>query len=354
MGVYALQVARQWRVGRATFHPTGWLRRRLETIVHSQAASHGDSAHLKWELDRLDQELADIQWASASAVGIDAAQARDDIRDAVGLLRLYERSLVNINLDHQTFGLAPEVGHAVMHHFSMRSGRIVLRGSSSAGIPAIGWTFTAEQIGRFVALPEYAYLDRALRAVDKDDLQKRTTTALRFLSLATAMLPEAVRVVLVATAFEELLADLEKGDRRTVIARRAAYLTCGQMLKQGYGPSGRPACLFLAAKKTAEVKAKRSAVVARGDDPPYCSWYYDVLTLFDARNRVLHERMEKLKKFAAVNFEAQADEAIRYLAAWAERNGATSITTLDDEIDAYVSANYRDWPSRSPYGGQFG
>jgi hypothetical protein len=313
--------------------------------VRRGATTHVDEEHLKWELERLDQELADIRWASASAVGIDAAAAREEIRDAIGLLRLYQRSLVNMNLDYQTFGLEPEVGHAVIHSFTMRKGRIGLRGGLSAGIPAIGWTFTDDQIGRFSQLPAYAYLDRALRAAEKDDLQKRATTALRFLSLATAMLPEPVRVVLVATAFEELLADLQKDNRRTVMARRAAYLTCAQEFEQGYGPGGRPACLFLASKKSDEVKARRAAVVARGGEEPYCSWYYDVLILCDTRDRVLHERLESLRKSAAANFEAQADEAIRYLVAWAERTGATTIEALDDEIDAYVAANYRDWPS---------
>lgn len=346
MGVYALQVARQWRVGRTTFYPAGWLRRRLETIVRAGASEVGDEEHLMWELESLDRDLAAIKWASASAVGIDAAGAREEIRDAVGLLRLYERSLVNMNLDHQTFGLEPDVGHIVMHHFAMTKGRITLRGASSEGIPAIGWTFTGEQISRFSQLPEYAYLDRALRAQEKDDLQKRTTTALRFLSLATAMLPEPVRVVLVATAFEELLADLERGDRRTVMARRAAYLTCAQEFKQGYGPGGRPACLFLASKTSAQLKAKQAVVVARGSEPPFCSWYNDVLILFATRDRVLHERLENLRKSAAVNFEAQADEAIRYLAAWAERTGATTIKALDEEIDAFVASNYRDWPSQ--------
>jgi hypothetical protein len=346
IGVYALTVSKEWRVGRATFRPAGWLRRRLERIVRARGEMHGNQEHLRWELDNLDQELAYIKWASASAVGIDAASARDYIRDAVGLLRLYQRSLVNLNLDHQTFGLEPEVGHAVLHSFSMRGNRIVLRGGTSAGIPAIGWTFTTDQIDEFTRRPEYAYLNRALRADSRDDLQKRTTTALRFLSLATAMLPEPVRVVLIATAFEELLADLERGDRRTVMARRAAYLTCGRVFNDGYDPGGRPACLFLAAKKTSEVAARRAAVIAGGGDSPYCSWYYDVLFLFESRDLVLHERLEELKKFAAVNFEAQTDEAIRYLAAWAERTGATSIRALDEEIDAFVAASYRDWPTQ--------
>lgn len=345
VSVYALSVPKEWRVGRATFWPAGQLRRRLEGIVRRQARSNVDPDHLRWELERLDKELASFRWASASAVGMDMTEAREAVRDAVGLLRLYQRSLTNMNLDHQTFGLEPEVAHAVLHHFTITKGRIGLRGTSSAGIPAIGWTFTEDQIARFRAATEYAYLDEALRADDKNDLQKRATTALRFLSLATAMLPDPVRVVLVATAFEELLADLKKGDRRTVMARRAAYLTCGQEFKDGYQPGGRPACLFLASKKTKSVNDKRAAVVARGGDVPFCSWYSDVLTLFDTRDLILHERRETLLKSAAVNFEAQADEAIRYFASWAARTGAATIQALDDEIDAYVATNYRDWPS---------
>lgn len=119
----------------------------------------------------------------------------------------------------------------------------------------------------------------------------------------------------------------------------------GSGFRDAYGPAGRPACLFLASKKAREVSDRRAAVVARGGDEPYCSWYYDVLVLFDTRDVVLHERLEKLRKFAAVDFEAQADEAIRWLAAWAERTGATTIHELDHEIDAYVAASYRDWPS---------
>jgi hypothetical protein len=346
IGVYALLVPKEWRVGRATFNPAGWLRQRLETITRRRAETHGDESHLRWELDNLDRELAEVKWASASAIGLDVAEAREAVRDAVGLLRLFQRSLTNMNLDHQTFGLEPEVSHAVLHHFTMSKGRVVLRGTSSAGIPAIGWRFTTEHIERFAEQPEYRYLDRALRAEPKNDVQKRTTTALRFLSLATAMLPDPVRVVLVATALEELLADLQKAERRTVVARRSAYLTCGREFKDAYRPGGRPACLFLASKRTADLKAKRAAVIDRGYDPPFCSWYYETLTLFETRDLVLHERLEKLRKSAGANFEAQVDEAIRNLASWAEQSGATSIGDLDAEIDAYVAANYRDWPSR--------
>lgn len=345
VSVYALAVPKEWRVGRATFWPSGRLRTRLESIVKRQAKSHGDDAHLRWELEQLDEELADFKWASASAVGIDMNEAREVVRDSIGVLRLYQRSLTNMNLDHQTFGLEPEVSHAVLHHFNITNGRIGLRGTSSVGIPSFGWTFTPEHIDRFAALPEYQFLDAALRAEPRNDLQKRATTALRFLSLATAMLPDPVRVVLVATALEELLADLQKADRRTVVARRAAYLSCGREFNDAYGPGGRPACLFLASKRTPEVKAARAAVVARGDDPPFCSWYYEVLTLFDTRDLVLHERLEKLRKSAGANFEAQVDEAIRNLASWAQRSGSSSIADLDAEIDAYVAANYRDWPT---------
>lgn len=348
IGVYALTVPKEWRVGRATFWPAGRLRRRLEAIIRRRAAVHSDQKHLEWELANLDDELAEVRWASASAVGLDMAEARESVRDAVGLLRLFQRSLTTMNLDHQTFGLEPEVSHSVLHHFSMSKGRIVLSGTSSAGIPAIGWEFTAEQMEGFASLPEFRYLDRALRSEGKDDLQKRTTTALRFLNLATAMLPDAVRVVLVATALEELLADLQRADRRTVAARRAAYLSCGREFNDAYGPGGRPGCLFIASKRTAEVKAKRAAVIDRGDEAPFCSWYSEVLDLFDTRDLVLHERLDKLRKAAGVNFEAQVDESIRNLAAWAERSRSTTIADLDAEIDAYVSADYRDWPTKPP------
>jgi hypothetical protein len=339
-------VPAEWRVGRATFWPAGRLRRRLEAITRRRAEIHADAKHLHWELERLDDELSEVKWASASAIGIDMAEAREAIRDAVGLLRLYQRSLTNMNMDHQTFGLEPEVSHAVLHHFTMSQGRVVLRGTSSAGIPAIGWKFTPEQMRRFGELPEYRYLDRALRAEPKDDLQKRTTTALRFLNLATAMLPDPVRVVLIATAMEELLADLQKAERRTVVARRSAFLTCGREFNDAYQSGGRPACLFVASKRTPDVKARRAAVIDRGDEPPFCSWYYETLTLFDTRDLVLHERLEKLKKSAGANFEAHVDEAIRNLASWAEQSGATSIGDLDAVIDAYVATNYRDWPTR--------
>jgi hypothetical protein len=351
IGVYALNVPAQWRVGRATFWPGGRLRRRLEAITRKGVETYGDEAHLRWELESLDEELSEIRWASASAIGIDMAEAREEIRDAVGLLRLYQRSLTNMNMDHQTFGLEPEVSHAVLHHFALSNGRVVLRGTSSVGIPGIGWTFTTDHMRRFQELPEYRYIDRALRADSKDDLQKRTTTALRFLNLATAMLPDPVRVVLVATAMEELFADLQKSERRTVVARRSAYLTCGREFKDAYQPGGRPACLFIASRRTGDVKARRAAVIDRGDDPPICSWYYETLTLFDTRDLVLHERLEKLKKSAGANFEAQVDEAIRNLASWAERSGATSIADLDAEIDAYVAGNYRDWPTRQASAG---
>lgn len=347
IGVYALQVGKQWRVARATFYPAGWLRRRIERIYRNQWDRRGTKETLRWHLRRLDKELEDVRWASASAVGLDPESARESVRDAIGLLRLYSRRLAPlVNMDHQTFGLAPEVGHAVMHHFSISGDRIPLSGLSSVGIPPIGWQFTKAQIDAFFEEQEFVYLDRALRTPDaqRNDLQKRAATALRFLSLATAMLPEPVRVVLIATAFEELMADLPRENRRWIAARRAAYLTCGRQVGHPYEFGGsRPACLFLASKTRHDVNVRQRDVVRRGGDP-FCSWYAGVLDLFAVRDTILHERNEILRRSAGANYEAQVDEALLCLASWAEISKATDMRELDDEIDRFVAAAYQAWP----------
>jgi hypothetical protein len=345
IGVYALQVAKRWRVGNATFYPAGWLRRQVESVARRRWEDHGDDAHLAWELEQIEKQFADIKWATSSAVAIDPAAARDQIRNSVGLLRLYERRLAPVmNMDHQTFGLAPEIGYTVVHHVTISGGRIPLQGETVLGIPPIGWTFTRAQIDRFSREAEYAYLDQAIRTpeAERTDLQKRVTTALRFLSLATAMLPESVRVVLIATGYEELLGDPSPEQRRTLMSRRAAYLTCGLRFRPTYWSGNREACFLLWAKTNKAVRAAEAAALRAGGNP-YCSWYEGVGDLFNNRNAVLHDRVEELRRTAAVHFEAQTDEAICSLAAWAAQTGSKSISDLDDAIDRLV----KDGPRRA-------
>jgi hypothetical protein len=339
--VYGLDFDRTWVVGLATFEPAGRLRRDLEAARRRSWKRHRDDAHLQADLERIAMEFGEAQWATASALGIDSIEAEGKVRDAIAVLRLYARSMTNLNLDHQTFGLAPDVGSTVARSYVISRGRIVQSGLRVAGIPGTGWRFTEDRIDAFADQPDFAWLDAALRAAERTDLQKRAAMALRFLNLATSMLPGPVRVVLIATAFEELLGDETAKDRRHRAARRYAFLTCAKEFGQGYAAGERPACAYLAARSADDAKRLHQSLAQTGHRPR-CSWFEEARALFDLRDLVLHERLDTLPKNAAVQFEAVADLAIRGLAEWAATNGSTSIDELDEAIDAHVLATARE------------
>jgi hypothetical protein len=162
--------------------------------------------------------------------------AVEDVRDSVAVLRLYQHARYPMmNTDIQQFGIHGDIG-ATMQTYAVTQGeRILAHGMHWLGV--IGnWEFTSADVRDFRADPRFRYLDVTLRTRPsrRSEFQRRVLTAVRTLGFATPMVREQLRVVLLATALEALLAaDVQPGGRSELgeffrITQRAAYLLCGE------------------------------------------------------------------------------------------------------------------------------
>ena len=235
--VVQLNVPSAWRVGRVTFQPGGWL------ASHTQPEPASGDEPLKVFLQHARKGIEEhhtstawvrVRWPEKNTQPkVDAAV--EDVRDSVAVLRLYQHARYpTMNTDVQQFGVHGDIG-ATMQTYAVTQGeRILAHGMHWLGV--IGnWDFTAADVRAFRADERFRYLDATLRTRpgSRNEFQKRVLTAVRTLALATPMLREQLRVVMLATALEALLAaDVQPGGRSEPgeffrISQRASYLLCG-------------------------------------------------------------------------------------------------------------------------------
>jgi hypothetical protein len=250
-----------------------------------------------------------------------------------------------MNLDLQTFGLPGDV-YAIRRDYVVTArGRIPSAGFQWHGVLA-EWKFDDKQIRNFRRDPTYAWLDLAFATKDSDrtELQRRVVTALRFSSLATAMVDAPIRVALWALALEALLRDdLGREGRRHRIARRVGYLTCGRSNRWALDSDAnthrwpdRPACFYLEAH-TVKQRDREMRRLKEADIPNVCSWYWHAWDVFEDRDDVMHEARSEFDSGALSWHQINLDIATLSVSRWAAETGAADIEELDKEIDAFVS-----------------
>ena len=210
MPVLNLLVPRLWRVGRVTFRPRGWLRRRVAKL------GEGAEGTRRWFYDEAQVPLREWRWATAEVTmptdahgAADFDASRDAIRDAIAVLRLYQRAVVPLDhMDIQTFGLVADIGSDLAYSWQTTGDRLARYGRNMLGV--LGeWAFTRAHVDAFLTRPAFAYLDAALRIdeVTRTAWQRRAIASIRALNVATAMLRQPLRVTLQAVALEALLGD---------------------------------------------------------------------------------------------------------------------------------------------------
>jgi hypothetical protein len=333
-----LKVPIAWRVGFVTFRPPGWLRRRLERDVSQ--STWADSA------DLVLREVRDSEWSSASVVvtarigaPVPGDEARLLVEDAIALARLYQRACLPVlALDHQTFGLPPDIDSATLVHWLTGSKGYAGHGWTRLGVLG-GFEFRKDWIKKFRARAAFAYLDDALRGPipPKGSWQQRSISALRALNLASPLRSQSTRIPLQAVALEALLGD----DPSTVagefrpqahpIAQRAAYLTCpvdGLQLE-----AGKSACLHLWARSARQVDTHSLYANRKPDrfDWP-CSAYWEMRQVFYDRNRAMHDAADDFPKNTAMRYEGRVDDVLLATLDWAAETRAAGIADLDKAI----------------------
>ena len=332
-----LKVPIAWRVGQVTFRPPGWLRRRLEADVAK--SPWADSTNLVLG------EVRQSEWSSGSVtvtarVGDPVAgdAARAVIVDAIALARLYQRACVpHLGLDHQTFGLPPDIDGTVLAHWV--TGRKGYAGHGWTRLGVLGaFEFSKGWIRDFRARPAFAFLDDALRGPvpATGSWPQRGISAIRALNLASPVRPQSTRIPLQAVALEALLGDdppAVPGDFRAQahpVSQRAAFMTCevdGLRL-----PAGRGACVDL----WGTPKQIGAHPWLRGRPDDYFDWpctsYWHIRQVFHDRNRAMHDAADDFPKGTAMRYEGRVDDVVLAAMDWAAATGATSIADLDAAI----------------------
>jgi len=340
-----LKVPVAWRVGQVTFRPPGWLRGELERTV--PRSSFADAT------DRILKPVLASAWSSASVVAqaqvrtpVSGDEARERVRDAIALARLYQRACVpHWSFDHQTFGLPPDIDSTALDHWVTEGARYRGGGSALVGVGAV-FEFTKEQVRAFRSRPAFAFLDSALRRgnAPAGSWRQRGISAIRALNAATPLRSQPVRLVLQAVALEALLGDdppARPGDFRPQahpVAQRAAFLTCpfdGRQL----APE-KTACIDLTARSAREIESHPDLLGRPHDyfDWP-CTEYWHLRQVFDARNRALHDAQDDFPKSTAVVYEGRVDDAILAALDWVVATRARGIADLDAAIAALPRAD---------------
>lgn len=326
-----------WRVGPAVFLQQGSLRRHIEG--RQQRRSRENEDYERAERRGLDE----LKTATVRVRARSAEEAAEHARDAIAVARLFQRVVLpGWNLDDQTFGLTEDVGSPVERYWSISTGSKARgHGWRRFGIGA-SWTFTRDMLRRIDEDPRFGYLSDVLDAGDaRTELGRRIVLSLRFLNLATVMVPPPIRVATQGLAMEVLLSDAIEDGLMHRVARRAAYLTCGGSGTR-HGVGGRPACPILALsserKLETELRNARRRRRAAG-----CDWYAQTLILADARNEVMHLGREDFPKLRPSTFESWIDDVILELVDWSIRTRATSIAELDREIADLVDVGVEWW-----------
>ena len=323
--VVQLDVAAEWAVAGVTFRPKGWLARHVTEC--------GGNERLGEVLARFDCATVDVYAESQDA-------ARTRARDAVGLLRYYQRYLrVYTTAQESRFGLTDEV--FVNDDMSVREkdGRVV---SHSVGTVGRGghFEFGAGHIDYFNYAPGLTVLSESLAETAGTDWQQRFRSCLRFLGHAALIDEQQLRIVLIAAGLEVLLADgsmarprvgVPKGMTADEVARRCAYLACGTKGAPEDRP-GHPQCDpdFCPALTIADRNKRTTVAKRRGAQDRYarCEAFVYAQRLFDDRNSVLHQGRDDFQRTDATQHAVFADRVVLSAARWVKSSGAKALREL--------------------------
>jgi len=331
--VRKLELTREWRVGRVRFLPAGAAR----PLIAQRRAGRAEPTP-GWFDERVD-ELAERfdESTVAEVVCPKPDDAYEHVADALGVLRLLQHQQAPmVDTDWQTFGLPGQVSqwHVDFIDLETGPGAGFFRGGAQPG-----WTFSDSDHAALQADAGLEFLSAALRKDDRTRLEQRAILAARLLNTSILEHDPDQKLLAAIMALEVLLGDDAEGPQKFRLARRHAFLTCGAIMDSMCG-RGRPSCPYLALDPTQ--KAQRAEIEAlleraRSDGRVRCSEYLDVIDLYNARNRAVHDGTVGADLKAVRN---ALYSVYRWLVAGALRWYATcsddDLHTLDEDIARVV------------------
>jgi hypothetical protein len=219
-------------------------------------------------------------------------------------------------------------------------------GMGGARVGALGgFTFGDDDHQAWATDREYRYLDEALRRADAERtvLQRRALVAIDLLSDAWLSWQPDIALLTTVIALEVLLGEEHDKDKKFRVARRVSYFMCGRPGDNRYPAGNRPPCALLTlplstrGQPQQELRDLINAVDSGQSD--WCTEFFRVLDLFDARNRIVHGGRIGLKD----NEQSAATWFVsRYLLPqvfqWFADHPNAELAELDTELAALGSA----------------
>jgi hypothetical protein len=331
-----LNVTRVWEVGQVRLHPAGTASGLL-TAARTAAPTPGPG----WYAELVNEKGVEFDQSTlAEVTATNIGEALSLVTDALAVLRVVQRlQHPMVDVRAQTFGLPGQVMAATVHYLDLTATPAV--GWRRLGaVP--GWTLTDADHDAWIDDAVFRLLNEALTQPEESrtSLQRRALVAIDLLNQAWLSWQPDVALMNSAMALEVLLGEPHDRAKKFRIARRVSYFVCGWP-NERYPDGRRLPCPYLTLpldNNGFPGTALRQLIndVESGTAPNmYCSQFFDVLDLYDARNTMVHT--------GRLGISAREEgQATWYLAVWflrpvltwfAEHPGA-ELADLDTEIAA--------------------
>jgi|ERR1700722_963021 len=328
-----LTLTREWEVGCVRFLPKG------ATRSHVAAT---ESPDVNWPTAFEEhRENVIARFDDSTAAEVDCAEPREAyerVSDALAVLRLLQHTQdPRVDTDWQTFGLPGQVSQWTVEYIDLTTGPRIgfFRGGA---LP--GWAFSDDDYDAFQADEGLQFLSRALASDDRTRLEQRAILAARLLSTSTLEPDPDQKLLAAMTAVEVLLGGDAGGPKKFRLAQRHAFLTClipaGDMCGRD-----RKSCHYLALDL--DIRVQRDELIAlieraRSDPRVRCTMYLDMIDLYNARNRAVHDGtagsdLDAIKETLYPVFRWMVPQALRWYAA----HNDGGLQQINDEIAHVVS-----------------
>jgi hypothetical protein len=378
--VVGLNVMRPWDVGRVRFHPAGT----APGLIEAARAGPQDAAVLEPEyVSRLVEASARLSSCVVAEVSVSrtggVAVAETLVGSALAALNLVQhmenKPLVEggaiatllvqllgnvpavesgahpaVNLVQlmgnmpwlvafQRFGLPGRASTASYDFVNLSGGRTKPTGVPELGARGVGaimgvTTFGDDLYRAWTSDPVYRFIHEALELdeANRTRPQTRALLAIELLSQAWWSDQPDVRLLNTAMGLEVLLGESSDSEKKTRVARRAAYLSCSSSTGHSCSGSQAGACPFLTLPLGGQA-LKQLVRDARAGTVPGCSRFLEVLDIYEARNLIVHQG-----RYRTTIFEPRPDTSFIELAlmrptlTWFSSHVAADLTELDKEI----------------------
>jgi hypothetical protein len=342
--VPGLTVSRMWEVGTVRFHPAGTGGKLIR-----EARNDGPQGLPDWFNEASDETAADLDRIAVAEVEVTngADEAVPLIEGALAVLRAVQHIENPMSAGRiQTFGLPGQITTAMLSYYNLSG---AAPGWQRIGVLG-GWSFSDDSHAKWSEDLAYRFLDQALkRSVEqRTPLQRRAIVAVELLSQAWLSWQPDIAFLSSVMALEALLGEPDDRAKKFRIARRVSYFIRGMPLTRFYAGDRQPACPFMTmtlnqdgnpGSALREVMREVKEAGARGIR---CTYFFDVLDIYDDRNALVHGGGLGLT-------HRQESQATWFIAAyllhpmltWFAEHPDIELTALDQEIAALPAM---PWP----------